>query len=181
MKNERYEALAECVRCKQQKSATTSEWRGRKGLCQKCFYAIPCRQCGKDVAYESRRRWKRARGKYANAKCGGPIHDECRQQEKISKSTGFMSRQEEMLYIAWQQAVKSRDKARCKSCDTVETTDDRLHAHHVMPVKRHPFLSLVIDNGITLCKACHQSKTGVHGTSEPLNELIASLRKRLSE
>ena len=63
----------------------------------------------------------------------------------------------------WKKEVKQRDKYTCQRCGktlTPRTTD----AHHKMPVWFMPELKTNLDNGITLCKACHKQLHGVGGT-----------------
>lgn len=52
----------------------------------------------------------------------------------------------------WVNAVISRDKATCQHCGA---NDVELHAHHIKSYKDHPDLRFDVDNGITLCYACH--------------------------
>jgi len=51
----------------------------------------------------------------------------------------------------WANAVKERD-GKCVACGKKED----LHAHHIKPKASHPELMLDIDNGKTLCYACHK-------------------------
>jgi len=53
----------------------------------------------------------------------------------------------------WAKTIKARD---CKCMKCGETND--LHAHHIKPKSTHPELTLVIDNGITLCYRCHKKE-----------------------
>lgn len=56
-------------------------------------------------------------------------------------------------YIAWRTAVFERDKFKCAICGQV---GGELNAHHIRPFKDYPDLRLDVDNGVTLCKACHK-------------------------
>ena len=52
----------------------------------------------------------------------------------------------------WVNAVISRDKATCQHCGATQV---ELHAHHVKSYMDHPELRFDINNGKTLCFACH--------------------------
>lgn len=73
----------------------------------------------------------------------------------------------------WKTSIRHRDKSICQSCGF---EGKRLHAHHIIPVRKRPELRHTPSNGILLCTRCHISKCGVHGSSQPLNEKIAELR-----
>jgi len=51
---------------------------------------------------------------------------------------------------AWSQAVKSRDRYRCRLC-LGEGTD----AHHIIHRGQNYGMKWDIENGITLCRSCH--------------------------
>ncbi|MGH7179978.1 MAG: HNH endonuclease [Tepidisphaeraceae bacterium] len=60
----------------------------------------------------------------------------------------------------WKTAVVERDGRTCRRCGS--TTN--LVAHHFKSWDDFPDLRLDVDNGITLCKACH---TSVHERNDP--------------
>ena len=53
----------------------------------------------------------------------------------------------------WAQLVKERDGFTCQKCGDMGD----VQAHHIEPVALHPELSDDLDNGLTLCKSCHQA------------------------
>lgn len=57
----------------------------------------------------------------------------------------------------WSEEVKRRDGYKCVLCGS----PDGLNAHHIKPVSLYPECRNDLDNGITLCRACHLKK---HGT-----------------
>lgn len=57
-------------------------------------------------------------------------------------------------YKAWRDFVLKRDLYQCQMCGQ---KGGALEAHHIRPKKRFPELTLVEENGITLCKECHQN------------------------
>lgn len=66
-------------------------------------------------------------------------------------------------YSEWRKRVFERDGYICQNCGKRGGT---LNAHHILPYSRYPELRYDLDNGITLCKACH---TGVHYGEIKLN------------
>lgn len=57
-------------------------------------------------------------------------------------------------YKRWRDAVYARDKYACQHCG-----DDRggnLQAHHVESFADHPELRFAVENGVTLCRDCHE-------------------------
>lgn len=58
----------------------------------------------------------------------------------------------------WREAVFSRDNWTCQECDE---RGGKLHPHHIKAFADYPDLRFAIDNGITLCATCHQSKHGL--------------------
>lgn len=53
---------------------------------------------------------------------------------------------------SWARKVLERDKATCQKCGARKV---ELHAHHIKPFNSFPELRWSLDNGITLCYACH--------------------------
>lgn len=58
--------------------------------------------------------------------------------------------------MTWSEKVKERDGWKCVSCGSTEG----LQAHHIKPSFLYPEHRSDIDNGITLCKGCHQKYHG---------------------
>jgi len=56
-------------------------------------------------------------------------------------------------YRLWRESVFARDNWTCCHC---KKQGIFLHAHHIKKYSEFPKLRLAIDNGITLCKECHQ-------------------------
>jgi hypothetical protein len=54
--------------------------------------------------------------------------------------------------LDWRKAVLARDGQRCTSCGSAQ----KLHAHHVVRWVDAPSLRVVLDNGVTLCRGCHE-------------------------
>ena len=57
-------------------------------------------------------------------------------------------------YKDWRKAVYRRDGFACQVCGCTES--GLLRAHHIKPRSGHPDLLLDINNGVTVCDACHK-------------------------
>ena len=58
-------------------------------------------------------------------------------------------------YKEWREFVFARDQFTCQMCGQKGRS---LEAHHIRPKYMYPELTLDKDNGITLCKICHQDR-----------------------
>jgi len=73
----------------------------------------------------------------------------------------------------WAKQVKYVDSFGCWACGS----RGYLHSHHILPKSKFPKYVFEVWNGITLCKKCHLSKNGVHGTLTPRNSIVKDLRQ----
>jgi len=58
-------------------------------------------------------------------------------------------------YKLWRQAVYERDEWTCQVCFQ---KGRKLNAHHVKSFSLFPDLRFEVDNGVTMCKDCHQER-----------------------
>lgn len=70
--------------------------------------------------------------------------------KKEAKSFDLSVTEYKMALLAWSKTVRKRDKV-CQVCGT----DKDLQAHHIIHRSKQPELSFNLNNGITLCKKCH--------------------------
>lgn len=85
-----------------------------------------------------------------SARCQGVSVDEW-ESYTVDPWTHFKGQPE---YIEWRTQVLKRDGYFCQQCGT---RGGELQAHHIFRKSLYPHLSLVLENGITLCKDCHTS------------------------
>ena len=50
----------------------------------------------------------------------------------------------------WSKAVRERNDNKCMECN-----NDAEISHHILPKKQYPEFSLLLSNGMALCKPCH--------------------------
>lgn len=91
-------------------------------------------------------------------------------QTKDDLFTGFYSDKNHRLrtskrWVSWRKQVYERDDYTCKKCSDKGV---ELHPHHKISVKdciKHDNLELVydVDNGVTLCKSCHNKTHKIQG------------------
>ena len=76
-------------------------------------------------------------------------------RKKHKKVLDEYSRKYRYSIQSWSKSVKNRDYKTCQNCGFVGSI-----AHHILHKSKYPKLSLNLDNGITLCKKCHNECHG---------------------
>lgn len=61
-------------------------------------------------------------------------------------------------YDEWRRQVIRRDEGRCQMPHCGSTRN--IQVHHIKVYSKHPTVRTDVDNGITLCRACHNSIRG---------------------
>lgn len=98
------------------------------------------------------RRWFCAPVKRA-AYRDGKLYITTKESEKFPWEKTKKQQRHDPAYISWRTRVFERDRYTCAICGQV---GGELNAHHIRPFKDFPDLRLELDNGVTLCKACHK-------------------------
>lgn len=68
-------------------------------------------------------------------------------------------------YRIFKKNVLARDNHKCQCCGL----EKKLHVHHIFSSKYYPSLKTDINNGITLCKYCHQKYHTIYGNKHNVN------------
>ena len=103
-----------------------------------------CTRCGTDFYPKNRRTTQR----FCSKKC---FSDFCAERN-LGKPTRTLRKSS--AYAKWRKVVLERDAYTCVSCGIFSRYG--LHVDHILPIKEHPELALLPDNGRTLCFDCHK-------------------------
>ena len=79
-----------------------------------------------------------------------------------NKGMGFISSEDKLirnskLYLDWRKIILKRDEYTCQICNVI---GNNMHVNHIKLFAHYPKLRLDINNGITLCKHCHEMIRG---------------------
>jgi len=77
-------------------------------------------------------------------------------------------------YKLWRKAIFERDNFTCQAC---KKYGGDLKAHHINNFSDFPELRFAIDNGITLCKSCHQKFHKMFGQKNNTKEQLEIFKK----
>lgn len=72
-------------------------------------------------------------------------------------------------YRLWRKAVFERDDYTCQKC---KERGGKIRAHHIHNFARYLELRLVMNNGITLCKICHNNFHSIYGKTDTTKEQL---------
>lgn len=75
------------------------------------------------------------------------------------------NREPDFDYSIFRENILSRDNHKCQCCGL----EKKLHVHHIFSSKYYPSLKNDVNNGITLCKYCHQKYHTIYGNKHNVN------------
>jgi transposase len=111
---------------------------------------------------ERKRRWSNIVYKKKMSEIRKLIWKDLSYREKIRKSLSERKKQKQnyvlkeerkhLQYRLWREVVLQKDCYICQKCGSSKN----LQAHHIYNIADYPELRYAIDNGITLCKRCHE-------------------------
>lgn len=147
-------------------------------ICEVCSVSYERRPCEANSRYCSKACWSRRnppmqgtcaycgstfttmdrRARYCSRRCAGkdrtgPLAGAWKDGRSLERERARLAPQLKV----WRETVYKRDGYTCQHCG------DRaryIHAHHIKPWAEYPALRFDVDNGVTLCEACHGK---VHG------------------
>jgi len=79
---------------------------------------------------------------------------ECRRTRKGLITPENILARNSKKYQNWRISIFQRDFFTCQQCG--DSRGGNLHAHHIFPFSKFHELRLSLNNGITLCKLCHE-------------------------
>lgn len=148
-------ACKDCCVQLNKRLSSMKEWQGR---CRSCAYKYRF----KDLVYAAKQ-MERAREQCLRQK-GIPnakkFTSENVRGEKGSNWKGGITPMSRLMRARseqkqWARDVKARDNFTCCKCGY---RGGDLHSDHISPFSTHPELRLDLNNGRTLCVACHRSR-----------------------
>lgn len=111
---------------------------------------IQCTNCSQDFERQLSS-IARSNKHFCSCKCYAQYQKENRiQTEDITDSA---------QYKEWRKQVYIRDVYRCRMPGCNSNSKD-IAAHHIYPKKKYPEKQFEINNGITLCRSCHETTYG---------------------
>lgn len=122
-------------------------WKGGKPLCTLCggnvsgWHQKLCKVCflKRDQSGDKNPMWKN----YTNEE----------RKENLDRRKGYLSRR-------WTVNVKKKYNYTCDTCNSIDTT---IHAHHLANWKDYPEKRFDEDNGVCLCESCHYTFHSLYG------------------
>ena len=106
--------------------------------------------------------------KFCSKKCSNKSHSKNMIKENNSNWNSNLTDKERQLkrnyleYTKWRKGVYKRDNYTCQQCGQV---GGNLNAHHIESYANNPDLRTTLENGITLCKDCHDNFHHIYGYS----------------
>lgn len=72
-------------------------------------------------------------------------------------------------YLEWKRAIYKRDGHKCSYCGRKDMV---IHAHHIVPIYEDESKIFDVNNGITLCRECHEKTYGKEKEFIPVFQAI---------
>lgn len=106
-----------------------------------------CRECGGMFDVHPHK-VKDGKGKYCSLECYRQAIKNPERSDEIRERTSPAMKQ-------WKIKVFEHDRYTCQKCGLASFGGVYLEAHHIKSFRDYPKLRLDVDNGLTLCAACH--------------------------
>lgn len=134
-------------------------------ICNKDFWRKPCAIKKGDNKFCSRTcyfKWQKGRERSLifKMKCGIAHKGNKNWNWKGGITPEIHKIRNSEQYRIWREEVFKRDDWTCQDCKKRSRTNNYVYiqAHHIKPFSIFPELRFEIDNGVTLCKKCHDKK-----------------------
>ncbi len=130
-------------------------------ICEKEFWRCPAniingnnKFCSKDCYFI----WQRGKPKVILKKIDKRKEKNPNWRGGITKISFQIRASDE--YKEWREKVFKRDDWTCQKCGNRSSKNNylRIEAHHIKPFALFPECRFLIDNGLTLCKKCHDKE-----------------------
>lgn len=125
---------------------------------------VQCEACNVGVK-RTLKELKRVNSKqyFCSVECGRIGHSAYWQGISVKDWDGYKTNDNDRVratieYNEWRTAVFKRDNYTCVECSSSKS--GTLNAHHIHPRRDYPELIFDINNGVTLCKSCHEETYG---------------------
>jgi hypothetical protein len=130
-------------------------------ICNKSFWRKPYAIANGDIKFCSRKCYfKHQKGKPKPIRNRRSYRGSANPNWKGGIAGGNRAVRRSNEFVAWRSSVFERDNWTCQKCRRRSKKNRylRIEAHHVKPFATFPELRFVIDNGLTLCKRCHDKE-----------------------
>ena len=121
-----------------------------------------CKICGKEF-FSLPGQTKQRKKKFCSKRCYGKWQSENMKGENNHSWQGGITPYTKKIrnsieFRLWREAVFARDNWTCQKCEERCGNGKAIYleAHHIKGFTNYPELRFAIDNGLTLCRECHQ-------------------------